>query len=81
MIAASILARLRTMPASAISRARSASSYAATRSASKPSNAARNAGRLRRIVRHESPDWNASSVSRSKYAVSPSTGTPHSVSW
>ena len=59
MVAAT-LARLRTMPASASSRAVSASPNAATRSGSNPANAARNASRLRRIVSHDSPDWNAS---------------------
>ena len=57
---AAILARLRTMPASAISRASSSASNAATASIEKPAKAARNAGRLRRIVIHDSPDWNAS---------------------
>ena len=37
--------------------------------------------RLFRIVSQDSPDWNASSVSRSRWAASPSTGIPHSVSW
>ena len=74
VIAASTLRRLRTMPASAISRARSASSYAATISASKPAKAARNAGRLLRMVSHDSPDWNASRVSRSRWAASPVDG-------
>ena len=37
----------------------------ATRSGSKPANASRNAGRLRRIVSHERPDWNPSRQSRS----------------
>ena len=64
-IAASIFARLRTIPASAISRATSSSPNAATRAGSKPAKAARNASRLRRIVSHESPDWNASRHSRS----------------
>ena len=81
VIAASTLSRLRTMPASAISRARSASSYAATDSASKPAKAARKFSRFSRIVRHDRPDWNASSVSRSRWAASPWIGTPHSVSW
>ena len=81
VIAASTLSRLRTMPASAISRARSPSSYAATVSASKPAKAARKFSRLSRMVRQESPDWNASRVSRSRWALSPRTGTPHSVSW
>jgi len=63
-----------------MSRARSSSVYAATTSGSNPPNASRNAGRLRRIVAHDSPDWNASSVSRSYTAASPWTGIPHSSS-
>ena len=70
-IAAEILARLRTMPASAISRASSSGPNAAIASASKPRNAARKFSRLLRIVDQDSPDWNASSVSRSRYADSP----------
>ena len=54
-IAASILARLRTIPASAISRATSSSPNRATAAISKPANAARNASRLRRIVSHDEP--------------------------
>ncbi len=77
---ASILRRLRTIEASAISRSTSAWSYAAIRSGSKPSKAARNAGRLRRIVTQLSPDWNASRVRRSKTPTSSRTGIPHSVS-
>src|ERR671915_567519 len=46
-IVASIFARLRTIPASAISRATSSSPNAATRSISNPAKAARNASRLR----------------------------------
>lgn len=79
-IVASILRRLRTMPASPISRSTSALPYAATRSGSKPANASRNAGRLRRIVAHDSPDWKASSDSRSNIPRSSRTGIPHSVS-
>ena len=48
---------------------------------SKPANAARKFSRLRRMVSQDSPDWNASSVSRSNSALSPRTGTPHSSSW
>ena len=81
VIVASTLARLRTIAASASSRARSASPYAATASGSNAAKAARNPSRLRRIVNHDSPDWNASSVMRSKIATSPWTGRPHSVSW
>jgi hypothetical protein len=80
-IVASILAAFRTMPASAISRSRSAGPYAATTSGSNPSNAARNPSRFRRIVDHDSPAWNDSSASRSNSSASPSSGTPHSVSW
>ena len=54
---------------------------AATASGSKPANAARKPSRLRRIVSQDSPDWNASSVIRSKSARSPCTGRPHSSSW
>ena len=67
VIAASTLSRLRTMPASAISRARSPSPKAATVSASNPAKAARKFSRLARMVRHDSPDWNASRVSRSRW--------------
>ena len=42
--------------------------------------ATRKAGRLRRIVAHDSPDWNASSDSRSNRPRSSRTGIPHSVS-
>ena len=55
-IVASIFARLRTMPASAISRSTSASPKRATCSGSKPQNAARKFSRLRRIVSHDRPD-------------------------
>ena len=43
--------------------------------------ASRKFSRFLRIVSHDRPDWNASSVSRSNNAASPCTGTPHSVSW
>ena len=66
--------RLRTIPASAIRRARSASSKAATTAGSKPRKAARNDSRLRRIVDHDSPAWNDSSASRSKSSTSSWTG-------
>src|SRR2546430_7760102 len=79
--AASILARLRTMPASASSRATSASPNAATFSMAKPANAARNAGRLRRMVSQDRPDWKASRVSRSYRPSSVRTARPHSSSW
>ena len=80
-MAASTLRRLRTMPASAISRSTSAGPKAATTSASKPANASRKRGRLLRMVSHERPDWKASRVSRSRWALSPDTRIPHSVSW
>src|SRR5687767_7596612 len=80
-IVASILARFRTIPASAISRARSVSSNAATTRGSNPRNAERNAARLLRIVDHDSPAWNDSSASRSKSSMSSCVGTPHSSSW
>ena len=79
--AAATLSRLRTIPVSAISRATSASSNRATRSISNPANAARKCSRLRRIVSHDSPDWNASSVSRSYTPWSVRTARPHSESW
>ena len=78
---ASILRRLRTIRGSPIRRSTSVSSYAATVSASKPANTSRKASRLFRIVDQDSPDWNASRVSRSKYAGSPATRVPHSMSW
>ena len=66
VIAAATLSRLRTIPASAISRATSASSKRAPRARSRTRRTPRRkCSRLRRIVSHESPDWNASSVSRS----------------
>ena len=80
-MAASILARFRTIPASAISRSRSASSKPATTCGSKPWNAARKASRLRRIVDHDSPAWNDSSASRSNSSTSSRVGMPHSRSW
>ena len=79
--AASILDRLRTIPWSASSRSTSAGPNAATASMANPANAARNASRFRRIVSHDSPDWNASRVSRSNSPSSVRTGRPHSVSW
>ena len=79
-IAASILARLRTIPASLSSRSTSAASKSATAGIEKSANAARNAGRLRRMVIQDSPDWNASRVSRSNIRSSPRSGWPHSLS-
>ena len=61
-IAASILRRLRTIPASSMRRATSSSPKSATASGSKFANAARKPGRLRRIVTHDRPDWNPSST-------------------
>ena len=55
-IAASTLARLRTIPASASSLARSASPNPATAGIEKPGEAARKAGRLRRMVNHDNPE-------------------------
>jgi hypothetical protein len=73
--------RLRTIPASASSRATSSSPNAATFSISKFANAARKFSRLRRIVSHDSPDWNASRLSFSNSARLSRTGRPHSSSW
>jgi hypothetical protein len=64
-IAASILPRCRTMPASPRRRLTSRSPNAATTSGSKPANAERKPSRLRRIVSQESPDWNPSRQRRS----------------
>ena len=80
-IVASILARLRMMPASASSRSRSASVNAATDAILKPAKAARKPSRRRRIVIQDRPDWKASRQSRSNRASSPWTGRPHSSSW
>jgi hypothetical protein len=80
-IVAATFRRLRTMPASASSRASSSGPNAATTAGSKFANAARNAGRLARIVRQDRPDWKASSDRRSKTPASPVTGRPHSSSW
>ena len=51
------------------------------RSMSQPSNAARKLSCLRRIVSHESPDWNDSSTSISKSSRSPCIGLPQTSSW
>ena len=80
-IAASILPRWRTIPASPRRRSTSASPNAATAAMRKPAKAARNASRLRRIVIHASPAWKPSSVSSPKSASSPCSGRPHSSSW
>jgi len=69
------------MPASASRRCSSAGPNAATAAMSKPAKAVRKFSRFRRIVSHDSPDWNASRLSRSKITWSPCTGRPHSVSW
>ena len=81
VIAALILDRFLTMPVSAISRAMSCSPNAATAVGSNPAKAARKFSRLRRIVSQDSPDWKPSRQSRSKIAVSPCSGRPHSSSW
>ena len=78
---ASTFARFRTMPASAIRRTTSSSPKPATTTGSNPAKAARNASRLRRIVIHDRPDWNASRLTRSNSRPSPRTGRPHSSSW
>ena len=80
VIVAATFARLRTIPASPMRRSTSRSSNAATDLGSKPANASRKAGRLRRIVAHDSPDWKASRDSRSNIPRSSRTGIPHSVS-
>ena len=77
---ASILARLRTMPASCISASFFLSLQRAIFFGSKPSNALRKAGRLRRMVIQESPAWKPSSTSFSNIARSSYSGTPHSSS-
>jgi hypothetical protein len=77
---ASTFARLRMMPGSFIRRSTSRSSNAATASMSKPANAARNVGRLRRIVIHDRPAWNPSRLSFSNSGRSPCSGVPHSSS-
>ena len=64
-IAASILPRWRTIDASLEQPLDVALAEARDRSGSKPSNAARKASRLRRIVSHDSPDWKPSRQSRS----------------
>src|ERR1035441_3618805 len=80
-IAASIFARLRTMPASPSSLATSAGPNADTAAMSNPQNAARKFSRLRRMVSQDRPDWNASRQSLSKIPWSSRTGRPHSSSW
>ena len=55
VIAASIFWRLHTIPASASRRSMPSSVYCATVSGWKPSNAVRNAGRLRGMVAQDSP--------------------------
>ena len=79
-IVASIFCRLRTMPASPSRRRTSRAPNRATSSIRNPANACRNAGRFRRIVSHESPDWNPSRQSRSNRPSSSTTGRPHSSS-
>ena len=75
-IVASIFARLRTIAASESNLSTSATPYAATLSGSNPSKASRNASRLRRIVIHESPDWNASRGESFEQFVAPVQRTP-----
>ena len=77
---ASTLARLRMMPASFMSRSTSRSSKSATASMSKSRNAARNVGRRRRMVIHDSPAWKPSRLIFSNSARSPCSGRPHSSS-
>ena len=81
LITALTLARFLTMPVSAISRATSCSPKAATALGSNPAKAARKFSRLRKMVSQDSPDWKPSRQSRSKIAVSPRSGRPHSSSW
>ena len=69
------------MPASFKSRVTSRARNAATSSIAKFANAARNAGRLRRIVIHDSPDWKPSRQIFSNSRRSSVTGKPHSASW
>ena len=78
VIVASTLARLRTIPASAIRPTTSASPKPATTTGSNPANASRKAGRLRRIVAHDNPDSNASSDRRSNRPArrAPASPTP-----
>jgi hypothetical protein len=80
-MAAATLARLRTMPGSASSRATSASPKPATVAGSNPAKARRNASRLRRMVSQESPAWKPSRQSFSNRRTSSWTGRPHSSSW
>jgi hypothetical protein len=77
---ASIFARERMMPASCSSRATSASPNIATTSGLNPRKATRNASRFRRIVIHDKPAWNPSSMSFSQSARLSRSGTPHSSS-
>jgi hypothetical protein len=79
-IVARIFARLRMMPASAMSRSTSSSPNCATATGSNPANISRNRGRLRRMVIHDRPAWNPSRLIFSKSARSPCSGTPHSSS-
>jgi hypothetical protein len=80
-IAALTFSRFLTIPVSAISRATSSSPKAATASGSNRAKAARKFSRLRKMVSQDNPDWKPSRQSRSKIAVSPRTGRPHSSSW
>src|SRR5699024_3607040 len=80
VIAARILARLRTIRASAINRSTARSSYSATTSGTKSAHESWNAGRLSEIVDHENAAWKASKLMRSYMPRSSRTGMPHSVS-
>lgn len=80
VMVARIFRPLRTIPASFIRRSTSDSVYAATVSGSKSSKAARNAGRLRKMVAQDRPAWNASRLRRSYTPRSSRTGIPHSTS-
>ncbi len=79
-IVATILARLRTIPASAISTSTFAASKRAMRSGSNPSKAARKPSRFLRMVIQARPAWKPSRTSFSNRARSSYSGTPHSVS-
>ena len=80
-IAASILRRLRTMPASAISASTFSGPYWTITSGWKLSKALRNASRFFRIVSQDKPAWKPSRVSISKSLRSSCSGRPHSLSW
>ena len=80
-MAASILARFRTMPGSPSSRATSAGPKPATAAMSKPQNAARKASRLRKIVSQDRPGLERLQAQPLEDAPRSSrTGRPHSSS-